>query len=180
LTKADRYAVILAGSGGQGLVLSGVILGQAAILDGKNVVQTVSYGIASRGGFSQAEVIIDRDEIIYQQVEQPDIVLALTAEAMELYAGMARTRVFYDSRLPAGADGPNLAGYPFTRLAAGLGQSGAANMIALGVLASATGVVTAGSLVKVIGQRFSPPLAQSNVMALHTGIALGTGAAEGS
>ncbi len=57
--KKERYEVILAGSGGQGLVLSGIMLAEAAILEGKNVVQTVSYGIASRGGFSMAGVIID-------------------------------------------------------------------------------------------------------------------------
>ena len=53
--------IILAGTGGQGLILSGIILAEAAILEGKNVVQTQSYGIASRGGLSLAEVITDEN-----------------------------------------------------------------------------------------------------------------------
>ena len=84
--KKERYEIILAGSGGQGLVLAGIMLGEAAVLEGRNVVQTQSYGIASRGGLSLAEVIIDREEIIYQQVQEPDIILALTEEALEKYA----------------------------------------------------------------------------------------------
>ena len=72
---------ILAGTGGQGLILAGILLAEAAILDGRNVVQTQSYGIASRGGLSQAEVIIDDEEIIFQQVRKPDCILALTEEA---------------------------------------------------------------------------------------------------
>ncbi len=53
------------------------------------MVQTQSYGIASRGGFSLAEVIIDQEEIIYQQVQEPDIILTLTEEALEKYAPFA-------------------------------------------------------------------------------------------
>ncbi len=88
-----RYEVILAGSGGQGLVLSGIMLGEAAILEDRVVVQTQSYGIASRGGLSLAEVIIDQQEIIYQQVQAPDIILTLTEEALEKFAPFAEKGV---------------------------------------------------------------------------------------
>ena len=77
-TEKRHFEVILAGTGGQGLILSGILLAEAAILEGKNVAQTQSYGIASRGGLSLAEVIIDTDEIIFQQVQNPDCILALT------------------------------------------------------------------------------------------------------
>ena len=56
---ANRYEIRLAGSGGQGLILAGVILAEAAgIYDGKFVCQTQSYGPAARGGASKAEVVI--------------------------------------------------------------------------------------------------------------------------
>ncbi len=99
--KKERYEVILAGSGGQGLVLSGIMLAEAAILEGKNVVQSVSYGIASRGGFSMAGVIIDREEIIFQEVENADVVLALTEEAMEKFQALseAGAAIVYDTTL---------------------------------------------------------------------------------
>ena len=57
--KTDNsYEVVLAGSGGQGLITSGIMLGEAAILENKNVMQTATYDAAQRGGFSMAEVII--------------------------------------------------------------------------------------------------------------------------
>ena len=61
-----HHEFILAGTGGQGLILAGILLAEAAMLDGRNVVQTQSYGIASRGGLSLAEVIIDDDEFIFK------------------------------------------------------------------------------------------------------------------
>ncbi len=50
MEKLKRYEVRLSGSGGQGLVTAGMILAYAAILDGKNAVQTQVYGPESRGG----------------------------------------------------------------------------------------------------------------------------------
>ncbi|MCL6610215.1 MAG: 2-oxoacid:acceptor oxidoreductase family protein [Peptococcaceae bacterium] len=172
--KKDRYEVIMAGSGGQGLIVSGIMLGEAAMLEGKNVVQTQSYGIASRGGFSAAEVIMDRDEIIFQQVEKPDVVLVLTEEAMEKYQDLAGSGipVFYDTTLLKPRTGENFYGYPFTELAEKLGHVGTANMIALGVMSAVTGLVELESLARVINKRFSGKTAEMNLKALHTGAGL--------
>ncbi|WP_027365367.1 2-oxoacid:acceptor oxidoreductase family protein [Desulfotruncus alcoholivorax] len=169
----ERYEIILAGSGGQGLIVCGMMLGEAAILEGKNVVQTQSYGIASRGGFSKAEVIIDRDEIIFQQVQKPDLVLALTEEAMEIYAsGSPEIPVFYDTTLLKTRSGENLYGFPFTEMARELGHTGTANMIALGVMSAVTGLVKMESLAAVINKRFSGKVAEMNIKALNLGLAL--------
>ena len=113
------YEVVLAGSGGQGLVFSGILLGEAAILEGRNVTQTGSYGIFRRGGLSIAEVIISDEEILYQRVQNPDIVLALNDSSMKLYAPLADkgAAVFYDTTLAQGHGGENLYGYPFTEMA---------------------------------------------------------------
>ncbi len=111
---SPRREIILAGSGGQGLVLSAVLLAEAALLEGKNAVQTQSYGIASRGGLSLAEVIIDEAEIIFQQVRRPDCVLALTEEAAKKFESWAAEGVpiFYDSTLARERSGPNFHGHP--------------------------------------------------------------------
>jgi len=53
-SSISQREIILAGSGGQGLIVAGIMLGEAAVLEGKNALQTQSYGIASRGGFSMA------------------------------------------------------------------------------------------------------------------------------
>ncbi len=169
----QRFEVILAGSGGQGLVLSGILLGEAAILEGKNVVQTQSYGIASRGGFSQAEVIIDREEIIFQQVQSPDVVLVLTREAMEKYSLLAASvPVFYDTTLLDRQAGENFYGFPFTAMASELGHAGTANMIALGVISALTGLVKPENLAKAIDRRFSAEAARRNREALWLGVGM--------
>ncbi|MCB5266473.1 MAG: 2-oxoacid:acceptor oxidoreductase family protein, partial [Candidatus Cloacimonetes bacterium] len=52
-----NYEIRLSGSGGQGLILGGIILARAAVLDNHKVTQTQSYGPESRGGYSRADVI---------------------------------------------------------------------------------------------------------------------------
>jgi 2-oxoglutarate ferredoxin oxidoreductase subunit gamma len=169
-----RYEVIMAGSGGQGLVVSGIMLAEAAILEGKNVVQTVSYGIATRGGFSMAGVIIDRDEIIFQEVENADVVLALTEEAMEKFRGLSGqgASIFYDTTLMKACPGENLHGHPFTEMASRMGHVGMANIIALGCMAQMKGMVRTESLAEVIRKRFAGNVLAMNLKALQVGVDL--------
>jgi len=84
---AQRYEVRLSGSGGQGLVLGGVILAEAvALFEGINAVQTQSYGPEARGGASKSEVIISDGDIDYPKATQIDLLLCLTQEACDKYA----------------------------------------------------------------------------------------------
>lgn len=171
----EQYEVIMAGSGGQGLVVCGIILAQAAILEGQNAVQTQSYGIASRGGFSKSEVIISRNEIMFQQVQEPDVILALTEQAMQMYApGEPARPVFYDTTLLEKRGGRNLYGFPFTEMASRLGHVGTANIIALGAMATLTGMINTGSLAAVLNRRFAGKVAEMNIKALQAGIGLVT------
>jgi 2-oxoglutarate ferredoxin oxidoreductase subunit gamma len=81
-----KYEIRLSGSGGQGLILAGVILAEAAaIYDEKNAVQSQSYGPESRGGASKSEVIISDKEIDYPKATNLDVLLALTQEACDKY-----------------------------------------------------------------------------------------------
>lgn len=163
--------IILAGSGGQGLILSGIMLAEAAMLEGKNVVQTQSYGIASRGGLSLAEVIVDEEEIIFQQVRTPDCVLALSEEAAKKYEVWAARGVpmLYDSTLAAPRSGGNFIGRDFTRRASDLGNAGSVNILALATLAAYTGVVDIASLESLIRKRFRGPALELNLKLLAAG-----------
>ncbi len=171
----DHREVILAGSGGQGLVLSAVLLAEAALLEGKNVVQTQSYGIASRGGLSLAEVIIDPAEIIFQQVIRPDCVLALTEEAAKKFEAWAAQGVpiFYDSTLARERSGPHFHGHPFTRLASDLGNVGSVNILALATLSVRAGLVQRRSLEQVVRQRFGGGALELNLQVLAAGCEIG-------
>ncbi len=82
----ERLEICLSGAGGQGLILAGIILSEAAgIYDGKEAVQTQSYGPEARGGASRSEVIISNDTIDYPKVIKSDILLALTQTACDKY-----------------------------------------------------------------------------------------------
>ena len=179
---ATHREIILGGSGGQGLILSAILLAEAAILERKNVVQTQSYGIATRGGLSLAEVIIDEDEIIFQQVRKPDCVLALTEEATKKFESWAAkgVPVFYDSTLAQARTGPNFHGHPFTRLASELGNVGSVNILALGTLAACTGVVRLASLEQLIRKRFTGNAVQLNLKAMAAGSELEAACEQGA
>ena len=168
----QRYEIILAGSGGQGLVLSARLLGLAAILEGKNVVQTQSVlGDSQRGGLSVAEVLIDEEEIIFQQVEQPDIIMALGDMAIKKYAGVsARIAMFYESGLADLGERPGVYAFPFAELAAKFGY--AANMIALGVMIALAEPVTFESMAKAIRQSLSETSAAKNLDGVRYGLEL--------
>src|SRR5512139_2207985 len=85
---AKRTEIRLAGEGGQGMILAGIILAEAAaIYDGKQATQTQSYGPEARGGASRSEVVISDGEIDHPEVLSPDVVLALSQEAYRKFAG---------------------------------------------------------------------------------------------
>ena len=138
------------------------------------MVQTQSYGIASRGGLSLAEVIIDREEIIYQQVQEPDIILALTEEALEKYAALAEkgVRIFYDATLAKCRAGANLTGYPFTKIASDLGNVASVNILSLGTITTAVPIVKMESVACVIRKRFHGKALEMNLEALRKGAEL--------
>lgn len=172
MKPANKHSeIILAGTGGQGLILSGILLAEAAILEGKNVVQTQSYGIASRGGLSLAEVIVDADEIIFQQVRRPDCVLALTEEAAKKYEIWATRGVtlLYDSTLAAQRSGEHFIGCDFTRRASDLGNAGSVNILALAAVAAFTRVVEIASLETLLRKRFRGPALDLNLKLLAAG-----------
>ncbi len=169
--SSKHSEIILAGTGGQGLILSGMMLAEAAILEGKNVVQTQSYGIASRGGVSLAEVIVDDEEIIFQQVRVPDCVLALTEETAKKYEIWASrgVPVLYDSTLAAPRSGANFIGRDFTRIAGDLGNAGSVNLLALAAVVALTRVVKIASLERLVRARFRGPALDLNLQMLALG-----------
>lgn len=169
-----RTEIILAGSGGQGLILSGILLAEAAMREGRNVVQTQSYGIASRGGVSLAEVIVDDDEIIYQQVRSPDCVLALSEETANKFQGWAAKGVplLYDSTIVAPRRGEQFIGRPFTQTANDLGNAGSVNIVALAAVAALTGVVQQASLEALLRSKFRGSALELNLKMLEAGAAL--------
>ena len=81
-----RKEIRIAGFGGQGIILAGIVIGKAAALyDGLHAVQTQSYGPEARGGASRTELVISDEEIDYPKVHHPDIFVAMSHEALITY-----------------------------------------------------------------------------------------------
>ena len=99
LITLKRFEIRLAGKGGQGLIKSGLILAEAAALEGKNVVQIQSYGPEARGGASRSDVIIGDTD--YPGVMSLDVLVALSQEAYDKYLPYVKPNgvVIFDSGL---------------------------------------------------------------------------------
>ena len=96
-----KIEIVLSGIGGQGLVSTGEIIGQAASIyeDGLFATMTAAYGSETRGTFTKADVIISNCQIGYPNVEVPDIILCLAQVAYDRYVNKFKdeTKIFYDS-----------------------------------------------------------------------------------
>lgn len=172
---SDRYEVRLAGLGGQGLVLAGVILAEAAsIHENKNAVQSQSYGPESRGGASKSEVIISPKEIDYPKATHIDVLLCLTDAAAEKYLKDCpeTALVVADSDLVP-SDIPSRfrsVKAPITRLAREtVGKEFVTNIVALGLLRELTDVVSAEALEKAVLGRVPKGTEELNKRALEVG-----------
>lgn len=81
-----KKEIRLSGSGGQGLILAGVILAEGAILSNLNAVQSQSYGPEARGGASKAEVIISDKDINFPKIIKSNILISLTQKSFNEYS----------------------------------------------------------------------------------------------
>ncbi len=171
---SPRYEIRLAGSGGQGLILAGIILAEAAgIYDGKFVCQSQSYGPAARGGASKAEVVISDEEIDYPKAIQPDVLLAMNQKSLDTYLSDMKPDglLLVDATLVPEIPDHQAIAIPFTRIARELGKEMVANIVALGALATLTGAVTRKSLETVVLARVPKGTEDLNKKALAAGIA---------
>jgi 2-oxoglutarate ferredoxin oxidoreductase subunit gamma len=177
LSHRDFVEVRFSGSGGQGLILMGVILAVAAVRDGRQVVQTQSYGPEARGGSSRSDVIIANEPIDYPQLTGADLLVALSAPAAERYLGMLKRGglfIFDSDLVPAPLLFKGCAyGIPFTRLAVEVtGKAQAANIVTLGAAAGLAGVVSMASLEASVRTMVPRGTEEMNMAALRHGWAL--------
>lgn len=163
------------GSGGQGMILAGIIMAEAAaIYDGKNAVQSQSYGPESRGGATRAEVIISDEEIDYPKATSIDAMLAMTQEACNRYYKDIKAGgiLLVDSDevrdVPKGDF--QVYSFPIIRYAMeNLGKAIVANIMALGMITELTGVVSHQAIEKAVLSRVPAAFLELNKKALHEG-----------
>lgn len=181
---ADRIEVRLAGEGGQGMILAGIILAEAAgVYDRKNAVQTQTYGPEARGGASKSEVVISSGEIDHPEVISADVLVALSQEAFDRYSDDMKP----DGLLIVDADkveppsSVSAIRAPITRLAVeATGKTITANAVALGVLVGITGMVSHAAIEQAVLARAPKGTEELNRSALLKGFEAAEGIRAGT
>jgi len=165
----------IAGVGGQGSILAGVILGSAAVtFDGKYATQTQAYSSELRGGYAAAWVIISDDPVEFPRVTHPDILVAQAQDSINRFGEVLKP----DGILIADSDMvhevppkvKHLYKVPATTIARNeIKIAVTANMIMLGALCKITGVVSRQALEQAIVASVPKGKEQINLEAFNLG-----------
>lgn len=174
----SRYEIRFSGSGGQGLILAGVIFAEAAtIYDRKNAVQSQSYGPEARGGASKSEVILSDEAIDFPKATAIDLQLSLTQESCTKYYkdvkgdGTLLVDEDFVREIPKGTF--KVIRLPIIRTAAEeIGKSFVANIVAIGAIAAITGQVSYEAIEKAVLSRVPKGTEEMNKKALKAGFDL--------
>jgi 2-oxoisovalerate ferredoxin oxidoreductase beta subunit len=156
LTKRD-LSFKFAGSGGDGAQTAALLLVRAAIEIGYDATHIPAYGPESRGGTSYADVHVAAGEVLNPAAPEPDFLVAFNGPSLAKFAGTVAPggTILYDSTviplqpadLPAGR---RVLALPLTRIAADLGKPMVKNVVALGALHAALGLLPDGALLDTL------------------------------
>lgn len=176
--SVGRRELRIAGFGGQGVVLSGSIVGKAAsIYDKGYAALTQSYGPEARGGSCTAEVVMSHEPIDYPYVTEPQVIIILAQEAYSKHSGdlPPDTLVIIDPDLVTPDPSQELAplAVPATRLAREMGRVVVANIIMLGFLAAVSDLLTPEALRKAVEASVPQGTEEFNLKAFDLGYAYG-------
>jgi 2-oxoglutarate ferredoxin oxidoreductase subunit gamma len=169
----------IAGFGGQGVILSAMIIGKAAsIFENGYATLTQSFGPEARGGASSAQVILSDEPVLYPYLTRPDILVVLSQEAYTKFTPELKDTgiliVEEDlvglSKVPAGV---RVYGVPATRLAEELGKRMVLNILTVGFFAAVTELLPFDSLRKAVADSVPPAMRDLNLEAFEKGFQYG-------
>ena len=171
----------IAGFGGQGVILSAMIIGKAAAIhEGGYATLTQSFGPEARGGASSAQVILSNSPILYPYVTRPDVLVVMSQEAYtrftaELKDGgmlIVEEDMVHLAELKSGV---RVYRVPATRLAEELGKRMVLNVVMVGFFAAISGLLTPESLRKAVADSVPPATRELNLRAFDKGFDYGAG-----
>jgi len=167
--------VIMAGFGGQGLMLLGKLLAQVAMSEGKNVTFFPCYGTEVRGGTANCHVVISDGEIFSPIVEDADSLIIMNQESCEKFESRLKEDgfIFYNSSMvhPSNHNGCAVA-IPATETAAALGNTKVGNMVMLGAYNAMKHIVSTEGIVEYLKKSLTgkkADLLKMNEQALERG-----------
>jgi 2-oxoglutarate ferredoxin oxidoreductase subunit gamma len=169
----------IAGFGGQGVILSAVVIGKAGCIyqDGYSTM-TQNFGPEARGGACSAQVILSDSPVLYPYVTRPDILVVMSQEAYTLFSPQIKDTgmliieedLVRISELPVGV---RVYSIPATRIAEELGKKMVLNIVMVGFFAAVTGLVDADALRKAVADSVPPHFADLNLKAFDKGFEYG-------
>lgn len=172
--------VIMAGFGGQGILLIGKMLAYAGMHEGKEVSWLPSYGPEMRGGTCNCTVVISDRPVGSPVIQSPRAVVAMNLPSLDKFEADVRPGgllLINSSLIERGAarDDVEVLLVPANEIANELGNPRGANMVALGAYLGATGAVSLEEVEEVVRETFAakPKLIDVNLEALHRGYELG-------
>ncbi len=165
-------SVVIAGFGGQGVILAGKILAQAGMDHGLEVTWLPSYGPEMRGGTANCTVVTSDSQVGSPIVDEPSALVAMNRPSLEKFADQvaAGGTILINSSLiesPIGRSDVQIVSVPLNDLAAKIGNARTINMIALGALVKATSIVPLETLKKTMKKAFEDS-GKAKVVAVNT------------
>jgi len=175
---ADRFEIRVCGYGGQGVILAGFIIGQAAsVFEGKSAVFVQDYGPEARGGTCRADVLISDERVLYPYIEAPSVLVAMSQQAYDRYhiENHKGTLVIADEDLvkPGKTNKSRVLTIPAMRMAEELGRVAVANIVMLGFVTAVTDVVSVEAMKKSVLASVPKGTIKLNTRAFEYGYAYG-------
>ncbi len=170
----------LSGFGGQGVILSAIIIGKAGcIYENGYSTMTQAFGPEARGGACSAQVILSNEPILYPYVTRPDILVTMSQEAYTLFAPQLKEDgiliieqdLVRIDELPAGVRVYSL---PATRLAEELGKRMVMNIVMVGFFGAVTNLLNPDALRDAVADSVPPAFRELNLKAFDKGFEYGT------
>ena len=178
-----RQEIIITGFGGQGIVLAGRVLGQAAAIgDHRQSTLVQSYGPEARGGACCAQVIISDGSIHYPHVRHPDILVCMSQAGFDKFIGQLKedgTLLIDQDLVQPGRIETNLFSIPSTRMAEELGRKMMANIIMFGFFTAVTKAVSADGARSTVVQSVPKGTEETNLTAYNKGYDYGLAVLKG-
>ncbi|MBN2831080.1 MAG: 2-oxoacid:acceptor oxidoreductase family protein [Candidatus Omnitrophica bacterium] len=173
--------IIIAGSGGQGIMLLGKVLAESAMEEGKFVTWLPAYGAEVRGGTAHCMVVISDDEIGSPYIDRADTLIIMNKPSLNRFSprlNKGGIMIVNSSLADPKESSLNIKKYPFTDMAIKLGNIKVANMIALGFYLNNRKTVKVKSVLKVMEKMATEgreDLIKINQEALDAGVKLKDG-----
>lgn len=157
---SKQAKIVIAGFGGQGIVLAGNIIARACVKEDKHVAGMVSYGAEMRGGTANATVIVSDEEIASPFVDKPNMAIILNQPSLDKFedrivsGGLAVVNSTLVMRDVVRED-IEVVKVDALEIARWLGNARVANVVALGAFISKTGILKMESIASAIEDLFA-------------------------